>query len=854
ASVATQPTNGTVVNNGDGTFDYTPNPDFNGADSFTYTISDSDGESSTAMVNITVDAVNDPPVAVDDTVATAEDTLVTIDAAANDTDVDGNLVPSSAVVSTQPANGTVTNNGDGTFDYTPNPDFNGADSFTYTISDSDGLTSTATVNITVGAVNDPPIITTPSRVDVLENTSEAIDINANDDNSQEGAGLKYNITGGEDRNLFTVNRHTGQLNFINSPDFDNPADANSNNQYLVQVTVTDAEGLTDIQNLTVNVTEEAVVLENPALDIEQFTNGIDADSDQDAALVNFDDTVIWTYQITNVGDVAFNESEIILEDDQQGLITSIVNRGDGDNILSPGEVWLYQKTGIAQDLSTTFDWELDLDGNRLEPGTLISDQYTAAGLTVSATQFGAMIFDSANVTGNDTDLATDNLDNILIISADGNKLNPDDNGNGGTITLEWAKPVRFNSTFVLDIEENNSTILIALDDDGNELNIPIPTTGNGVLQNLLIGEPLVSGINYNFTGSAAIPELSITDIYRSISTVKVGNITFDADSSNYTNPLSSTTSEINYPLTIEAEDIANITGYRTESNNIASGGSMLSLLGNQSDEIGTASFNFTGESGSYRIILGGFDENDGNASFEVMHEGNLIGDVQLDRNTGGNAASIDTKVEQTVAIVNIASGDRFTVTGIEHQSEHARLDFIRFEAVIDSTLMTEPDFNIDINVDVVDPVDEVISNERLRLEAEAADDIVNYRVEHISAASENAALSFIGGSQNEVGSATFNLNNVSGTYNIALGAFDENDGQAQFTLELNDIESGLTTQIGTLELSRDLASNVANTHTLIESTIAFGVELTSGDSITVNGLENSFEHARFDYLELTPKA
>ena len=157
AVVTVDPSSGTVVNNGDGTFTYTPEAGFVGADSFTYAIADTDSATATATVAITVTPTNDAPVAQSDTVTTDEDTAVVFDVAANDTDADGNLAPESAVVLTGPTNGTVMNNGDGTFSYTPNADFNGEDSFTYQISDALGATDEATVNITVSPVNDGPV-------------------------------------------------------------------------------------------------------------------------------------------------------------------------------------------------------------------------------------------------------------------------------------------------------------------------------------------------------------------------------------------------------------------------------------------------------------------------------------------------------------------------------------------------------------------------------------------------------------------------------------------------------------------------------------------------------------------------
>ncbi|MBK7548114.1 MAG: tandem-95 repeat protein [Rhodoferax sp.] len=103
-----------------------------------------------------VGAVNDVPVAVADTpVGVTEDTPFTASLASNDTPSgDGGNVWSKT---TDPANGTVTVTAAGVFPYTPNANFNGVDSFTYTITDADGSTSSATVTLNVGAVNDVPV-------------------------------------------------------------------------------------------------------------------------------------------------------------------------------------------------------------------------------------------------------------------------------------------------------------------------------------------------------------------------------------------------------------------------------------------------------------------------------------------------------------------------------------------------------------------------------------------------------------------------------------------------------------------------------------------------------------------------
>ncbi|MGK7912221.1 MAG: cadherin repeat domain-containing protein [Synechococcus sp.] len=133
---------------------------------------------------------------------------------------------------------------------------------------------------------------------------------------------------------------------------------------------------------------------------------------------------------------------------------------------------------------------------------------------------------------------------------------------------------------------------------------------------------------------------------------------------------------------LEAEDAIGVTGYRVEQSNVASGDRLLGLTGNGSREIGSATFAFGGNAGVYNIIVGAFDESDGNARFELARDGNVLGKVVLNQNPGGTGISADTKVRRKIASeVTIARGDRFTLSGFENGKEHARLDFLRFVRV-----------------------------------------------------------------------------------------------------------------------------------------------------------------------------
>jgi len=144
---ASDPQHGTVVVGPTGRFVYVPDPDYNGTDSFTYTITDVNGDQSTGTVTLTVNPTNDVPVAVDDSTTTPKDVPVNGNLTGNDTPSgDGDNV---WIKTTEPTNGTVMVNPDGTYTYTPTPGYTGPDSFTYTITDKDGDKSTATVAITV---------------------------------------------------------------------------------------------------------------------------------------------------------------------------------------------------------------------------------------------------------------------------------------------------------------------------------------------------------------------------------------------------------------------------------------------------------------------------------------------------------------------------------------------------------------------------------------------------------------------------------------------------------------------------------------------------------------------------------
>ncbi|MDG4548726.1 MAG: Ig-like domain-containing protein, partial [Rickettsiales bacterium] len=229
--------NGTVVIES-GQVKYTPNADFNGNDSFTYTITDGNGETSTGTVNVTVNPINDAPLAEDDTVTTDEDTPITIDVLSNDDDVDGDALTITSV--SNPASG-IAQIVNGQIKYTPNNNFNGTDTFTYTVSDGNGGTDTATVTVNVDSLNDAPVAL-DDVVATYEDTAVAINVLINDTDADSDALTITDVTDGANGTVVIEN---GQVKYTPNADF--------NGVDTFTYTISDGKGGTSTATVTVHV-------------------------------------------------------------------------------------------------------------------------------------------------------------------------------------------------------------------------------------------------------------------------------------------------------------------------------------------------------------------------------------------------------------------------------------------------------------------------------------------------------------------------------------------------------------------------------------------------------------------------
>lgn len=172
----TEPTNGDFAFNPDGSFTFTPNLNYHGDVSFQFVANDGTMDSGSANFTITVNPVNDAPVAWDEAFATDEDLSLSdvfgLHGAFVDSDVDGD--PLTYELLGEPANGTLEIGPDGvSFTYTPNDNFNGDDTFQVVAFDGTEYSVPKTVTVTVNPVNDAPV-------------AEGVDLSTDEDTSVEG--------------------------------------------------------------------------------------------------------------------------------------------------------------------------------------------------------------------------------------------------------------------------------------------------------------------------------------------------------------------------------------------------------------------------------------------------------------------------------------------------------------------------------------------------------------------------------------------------------------------------------------------------------------------------------------------
>ncbi|TPA12599.1 tandem-95 repeat protein, partial [Vibrio parahaemolyticus] len=330
--------NGTLVDNGDGTWTFTPQIDDDTEVSFTFDIIDDEDLVVSGSANLDILPINDAPNAENDVITTEEDTAVTIDVLVNDSDVEGDAlsIQSASVPSEQGSVDIV----DGKLVFTPAENFNGEATITYIVTDGD-LTDEAKVTVTVTPVNDSPVAVDDT-TSIQEDTAVTIDVLTNDTDVD---GDKLSIESA------SVPKEQGTVEVVDGKLVFTPAE-NFNGHAEITYTVTDGE-LTDEAKVSVTV--------NPVNDAP--TIKVDAVESITEDAVNTD-TVVATLTVRDTDTPEYQ------------LAVSLENNSNGYFVLVGDEVKLTQ-AGVD---------------------AVNNDELNLKDLTISAS-----VSDGVNPTANDSD-------------------------------------------------------------------------------------------------------------------------------------------------------------------------------------------------------------------------------------------------------------------------------------------------------------------------------------------------------------------------------------------------------------------------------------------------------------------
>lgn len=245
------PSNGTASISQDGSFEYMPTPNFNGEDQFTYRVTGADGIDSSGTVTIELVPVNDVPVFNDSAISVDEDGTIT--GVLTATDVDGETLSYS--LDGPAADGGVVLLANGTYKYTPNPDFSGADSFSVRATDPAGASVVATVSVQVDAINDGPRVVQASSVvaeDVSEATPEIVGGMLTAQDADIGDTLTWSGSATGAYGVFAISAAGVWSYTLNAADADPLVEGEiAFDRFLA--TVTDSDGATDTQEITVTI-------------------------------------------------------------------------------------------------------------------------------------------------------------------------------------------------------------------------------------------------------------------------------------------------------------------------------------------------------------------------------------------------------------------------------------------------------------------------------------------------------------------------------------------------------------------------------------------------------------------------
>jgi hypothetical protein len=205
-----------------GSLFYTPDENFSGSDSLTYTVTDSSGASATGAVTLTITSENDAPVTTTDVLNIEENSTdgITVNLLSNDYDREEDAFTLTSIGTA--SNGTAVKNDDGTVTYTPKSDYTGSDEFSYVVTDDEGAQATGTVSITVSVVNGVPVTTADTSTVAEDSSSNRISVLNNDTDPEDNTLTLDSVSTASYGTITIANNvalYTPEANFSGSDSF-----------------------------------------------------------------------------------------------------------------------------------------------------------------------------------------------------------------------------------------------------------------------------------------------------------------------------------------------------------------------------------------------------------------------------------------------------------------------------------------------------------------------------------------------------------------------------------------------------------------------------------------------------------
>ncbi|MFS1412515.1 tandem-95 repeat protein [Vibrio sp. 10N.286.49.B1] len=411
-------TEGVFTDNGDGTYTFAPNENFNGEVDLSFSVSD--GTTTTeANIDVTVESVNDIPVAGSTTYSVDEDGIITISAdqlLANSSDVEGEVSVSD--VSYSGTDGIFTDNGDGTYSFAPNENFNGNVSLDVTVADEDGATAETTAGIDVIAVNDAPVsgdlaysVDEDGSITLTQDQllSQASDVDGDDLTAANlSAGDNATVTANED----------GSFTITPDADFNGDIDLSFDISDGTDTIVANAD-------LTVNPVNDAAVVEDVGYTIQEDGSLTFTDEQLLAGASDIDGDDL------SVADVNYSGTEGVFTDNGDGTYTFAPNENFN------GEVDL---SFSVSDGTTTTEANIDVTVES------VNDIPVAGSTTYSVDEDGIITISADQLLANSSDVEGEvAVDDVSYSGSDGIFT---DNGDG---TYSFAPNENFNGSVSLDV-------------------------------------------------------------------------------------------------------------------------------------------------------------------------------------------------------------------------------------------------------------------------------------------------------------------------------------------------------------------------------------------------------------------